>query len=408
MEIIKELFQERQFCNSNVLALGSSGSGKTSCLILPAILNNLGSSFLISDVKNHLYNTLSDYLKEHGYKTILYDFQDHNPLSEPYNVFQTEDSTEAIEKICTMLLPDSLDDELFWARSSQMVLSTFIFYMNYKFEPQSRNAKTLTYLWGTFQKQLKNKEPTFFDELEALSDENDLKAQDILRQYHMWGVNCVGAERTFQSIALFVSQALALFHRCPEKLSVYSPNQFDCKKLNTEKVAIFVNQSDTNHLMDPILGLLFSQFFDAAFRAADENPDNKLKIPLKIYVDDAGSGFKIEGLDKIFNTARSRNISICLALQSLSQLEMYGRYQKTAILDSCDQIAYFGCNSTETIHFIASKCNLLPDTIGNLPLDEMILYRRGLKPIRQKKPQPDTYYEIIKNETKRKDQSYEK
>ncbi|MCM1381759.1 MAG: TraG/TraD/VirD4 family protein [Muribaculaceae bacterium] len=58
-------------------------------------------------------------------------------------------------------------------------------------------------------------------------------------------------------------------------------------------------------------------------------------------MDDFGAGGKIPDFDKIISTILSRDISVSLILQSMTQLEsMYSPAEAVTIVNNCDHIIY--------------------------------------------------------------------
>lgn len=62
--------------NSNVLLVGSSGSGKTTTYVKPSILLRSNESFIAADSKRSLYQELAPILRANGYRVMHIDFTD--------------------------------------------------------------------------------------------------------------------------------------------------------------------------------------------------------------------------------------------------------------------------------------------------------------------------------------------
>ncbi len=60
------------------LVIGSSGSGKTECVVKPMVnlLAKKGESMVITDPKGEIYRYGADYLKQQGYQVILLNFRE--------------------------------------------------------------------------------------------------------------------------------------------------------------------------------------------------------------------------------------------------------------------------------------------------------------------------------------------
>ena len=90
---------------SHNLVIGSTGTGKTQCIIHPLvkILAKKGESMIVTDPKGEIYRESASLLKEKGYKIVILNFRDPqrgncwNPLSLPYNLYRNGNSDKAME-----------------------------------------------------------------------------------------------------------------------------------------------------------------------------------------------------------------------------------------------------------------------------------------------------------------------
>ena len=88
----------------------------------------------------------------------------------------------------------------------------------------------------------------------------------------------------------------------------------------------------------------------------------------------------------LLSLRRSREISVSIVLQSITQLEgLYGHAKSMTIVDNCDHLLYLGGQSVETARFIGAKANKPVSTILNMPLDRAWLFERGSTPREVKK-----------------------
>ena len=126
--------------------------------------------------------------------------------------------------------------------------------------------------------------------------------------------------------------------------------------------------------------LFYTQALQALIAEADKQPDNRLQIPVRLYLDDFAN-LLVPDMDKTISVIRSREISVSIVLQSITQLEgLYGHAKAMTIVDNCDHLLYLGGQSVETARFIGSKANKPVSTILNMPLDRAWLFERGALP----------------------------
>lgn len=149
-----------------------------------------------------------------------------------------------------------------------------------------------------------------------------------------------------------------------------------------------MNVSDTDRSMDTLASLLYTQTLQVLCRYADSQPERRLRVPVRFIMDDfaASSANCIENFDQITSVIRSREISVSIILQSLSQLEAaYGTSRAVTILNNCDNLLYLGGQDVETARYIGAKANKTMHTILDMPLDSAWLFTRGKQPREVKK-----------------------
>ena len=116
-------------------------------------------------------------------------------------------------------------------------------------------------------------------------------------------------------------------------------------------------------------------------READNNPDGRLAVPVRIILDDYAGSAVIADFDKIISVIRSRNLSVSVVLQSISQLDsLYTPAQAMTILNGCDHMLYLGGQDVDTARHISVKANKPIREILNMSIDEAYLFERGSKP----------------------------
>ncbi len=130
--------------NNNVLAVGTSGAGKTRSLVEPNLLQATGS-YIVSDPKGNLYGKYRDYLRKKGYRVMKLDFTDPEH-SEHYNFFNYIHNSQDIMKVSHMMIyqenyyrcPDP-----FWDQTAQILLQACIAYLYETAPAESQNLETV-------------------------------------------------------------------------------------------------------------------------------------------------------------------------------------------------------------------------------------------------------------------------
>ena len=99
------------------------------------------------------------------------------------------------------------------------------------------------------------------------------------------------------------------------------------------------------------------------------------------FLDDFAANAFIPEFDKITSVIRSREISVSIIPQSLSQLEnMHGGAGARTILNNCDNCLYLGGQDVEMARYISQKANKSASSILNMPLKDAWLFQRGTEP----------------------------
>ena len=114
--------------------------------------------------------------------------------------------------------------------------------------------------------------------------------------------------------------------------------------IGREKTAVFLNISDTNRYADQLVNLFYVQAMQVLCEDADNiRPTGRLRIPVRFILDDFAANAYIENFDKLISVIRSRNVSVSVILQNMTQLySMYSEAEASTILNNCDHILYLG------------------------------------------------------------------
>ena len=113
------------------LIIGSTGSGKTQCIIFPMVqsLAKHNESMVITDPKGEIYEKTSEMLRKRGYNIVLLNFRNPqngnawNPLTLPYRLWNSGNQDKAIELLDDLALNILYDEsnknaDPFWEKTS--------------------------------------------------------------------------------------------------------------------------------------------------------------------------------------------------------------------------------------------------------------------------------------------------
>ena len=360
--------------NNNDLIIGPSGAGKTTGYVLPNLLR-LDGSCVLADTKGNLKRKTEKILKRRGYKIHTVDFIDlrrsdvYNPLNYITRYRDGRWSEQDITALAAALVPIANAEDAFWTRSAQMVIVALIAYVLEALPENERNMSSALEVFKVFETAQGRR---MFHALHG-KDPRSL----AFRRYQMIE-SVFAADKTWGCIHQFVCEALELFD-LEEARSVFDgESSFRFSDLGEEKSVLFLNLSDVDRSYDRITGVLYTQLFQALCRHADNSPDSRLRVPVRIILDDFSTNYIIPDFDNIISVIRSREISASIILQSLTQLSaMYGSNKAKTILNNCDHILYLGGQDLETAEYIGNRTNKTPYSVLRLPLKSAIVLERG-------------------------------
>ena len=172
-----------------------------------------------------------------------------------------------------------------------------------------------------------------------------------------------------------------------DALALYSREEkIDFRTFGTEKTALFLTISDTDRSLDKLADAFMTQALQQLCLCADMSPCHRLDIPVRLYLDDFANTIYIPDFDKIISVIRSREISVSVMLQSITQLiTLYGESCANTIINNCDKLLYLGGQDLTTAGMIAEKANKTKDSILSMDLDDAYLFVRGARPQKARK-----------------------
>lgn len=331
----------------NILVIGGSGSGKTSGVIMTTT-KAWNSILCVTDIKGEIscrYKFMYDYgLVERPY--IVFNLMSGNGYSYDFfwwlRVDDEYNLKENINEIVCALIPQISDSENeFWDSSERSLLTAALLY---------------------FFKQGLN----FIQSVCMILDMEIAKLCKLLS-------SCGDRDVTMPigNMGEMKSEHLAIIDRgLRNKLSLFVSNPYVCNALqgNNEKVFVWNDLEEYNvflcipedklEQLGAIVNVMYSQLIHFLMRRPDKYSDNgKSNQPILLLMDEVAQFGKLEVLPRAITTLRSKNVNICLALQSLAQLDKYyGELDRRIILDNCRYKLILEAGDPETQQYL---CQLI-------------------------------------------------
>jgi len=390
--------------NNNILVVGSPGTGKTTSVVIPNLLQAYGS-YIISDPKGQLYRQYARYFKGKGYSVKVLDFT-HLEQSSHYNPFAYIHSTQDVIRMANSLVFQndmaSFSKDPFWDYATFLLYCAVIAYLAFECPERMRTIQNMANLILMCQIMDDN---AHNNELDKIMQRLKAKKPEsfAVRQYEKFRMSPC---RTTQSILITAHSKLAAFD-FPELNKMTAIDDLNLVEMGKRKTAIFVVVSDTDRSMDGISNLFFGQALQELCNYADNKCTNgRLPVSVRFILDDFATNVKIGEFPRIVSCIRSRGISAMMLIQSEAQLQAaYGDDGQT-IISSADTYLYLGGNDLQTAQSVAMRGNLPLDKILSLPVGECIIFRRGSRPIQAKTFQLEEhrdYFPVIESRRMQKD-----
>lgn len=378
--------------NNNDLIIGSAGSGKTGGYVIPN-LKNINGSLVVADTKGQLERLFKEELIQKGYNVKVLDFVDplrscgYNPLNGIRMHKNGKYREQDILSLANLIMPTLDVHEPFWEQAAAGYIAFLIAYCLEALNDDEHNMYTICKLHQTFIRP--NGELSFMKWAEE--NPNSFSARKFHRIHSI-----MAADKMWSSILEFVNRALEPFEFEEARAIFENDDLIDIRTLGLEKTVLFLNVCDTDRTFDILVNIFYTQALQLLCSQADANPDGRLKVPVRIIMDDFAASAKIPDFDKVISVIRSRDISVSLILQSMTQLEsMYSHAEAMTIINNCDHILYLGSQDIGTAEFIGYKAYKTPETILCMPRTNAMLMTNGEKAVTVKKIKP---YSMLENE----------
>lgn len=371
--------------NNNDLIIGPSGAGKTSGYVKPNICQ-YDTSMIVADTKCSLSNELRDDLIKNGYKIYTVDFVNpenssaYNPLDYiRKNPVTGKYREQDILTISNALVKTDVKDP-FWSDSARIVITCLISFVLEAFPDDDPNLNKVVCMYNVLVSQrAKHKENEPW-EIPFLEDWALLHPDSFaIQKYHMFK-SVLGVNTTWSCITQFVTNALSPFEFEEAKALFAQPTDFKLGDLGKEKIVVFLNVSDSDRTFDDLVNLFYTQALQALISEADKQPHNRLRVPVRLILDDFAANACIPDFDKTIAVIRSRAVSVSIILQSLTQLNsMYSHPTAMTIINNCDHVIYLGGSDRETAEYVAYRVDKSVQTVLSTPLDKVWIMERGRK-----------------------------
>ena len=401
--------------NLNILVVGGSGSGKTRFFCKPGIMS-VNCSYLIVDPKGEMLRSTGYLLKEEGYDIKVFDLI-HPRQSDGYNPFTYIRDDPDVLKLMDNLVknttpPKGASNDPFWEKAEIALDSALMLYLLYEAPVEEQNFEMLMFMLECARVMEEDEQyQSPLDLLFQTLEERD-PSHIAVREYKVYKQ---AAGKTAKSILVTASVRLAAFI-FPQYAAMMQTDEMDFASMGERKRAIFcvipVNDGSMNYLVS----MLLTQCFQQLYLRADERYNGRLPMPVRVIQDEWANVAQPDSYPKVLATCRSYNIGINIIVQNIQSIKALYKDEWEGIIGNCDTLLFLGGgNEPTSLEFVSkllgketvhtrtrgqtkgrsgsSSVNyqqtgrdlMTPDEIRMLPTNDVLLFIRGEKPVRDKK-----------------------
>lgn len=336
--------------NKNTVIYGSSGCGKTYCMVKPNLMQ-LQGSYVVTDPKGTLLPETGTLFAKKGYRIKVFDTIDMNN-SMKYNPFRYIKTPKDILTLATTLQKNlkpkdagpALDP--FFDQAALLWLQAVIGYIWYEAPKDEQNILTLLEFLEADEareddENYKNAVDLLFEDLEKRDPRHFAVKQR--KKYKK------AAGKTAKSILITLGAMLSPFD-IPEVARIVSDDELEIDTYGDpgQKTILYVIISDTDEAFNFLPSILFTQMFNVLCFKADKEYKGKLPTPVQFILDEFAQ-FQIPNFKVLIATIRSRLISAMIILQTKSQLKDNYKDAAETIIGNCDTSVFLGGKEESTL-----------------------------------------------------------
>ena len=339
--------------NLNACVIGSSGSGKTRFWLTPQLLQ-AHSSYVVVDPKGSILGQVGHFLQKQGYRIKVFNSVDftksmhYNPIA----YLKTEsDILKFINALITNTKGDGKEGDEFWTKAETLLYCALVAYIVFEGKPEDKNINTLVDMINSME--TREDDDNFKNAVDYMMAGLEKRKPNhfAVRQYKKYKL---ASGKTARSILISCGARLAPFD-IPQLREIISYDELELDKLGDEKSALFFLISDTDTTYNFLVALAFSQMFNLLCERADNTYGGRLPYHVRVLWDEAANTGQVPGLEKIVAVIRSREISLTLFYQAMSQCKALYKDHSETIMGNMDSIVFLGGREASTLKDISEN-----------------------------------------------------
>ena len=339
--------------NLNFCGIGSSGSGKTRFWLTPQLLQ-AHSSYVVVDPTGGVLGQVGSFLQKRGYKIKVFNSIDfsksmhYNPLA----YIKTEaDILKFVNALISNTKGEGKEGDPFWTKAETLLYCALLGYIIFEGAEEDRNLNTLVDMISGME--VKEDDEDFLNAVDYMFKGLEQRKPNCfaVKQYKKFKLS---SGKTAKSILISCGARLAPFD-IPQLREIMSYDELELDKLGDEKSALFFLISDTDTTYNFLVALAFSQMFNLLCERADNTYGGRLPYHVRVLWDEAANTGQVPGLEKIVAVIRSREISLTLFYQAMSQCKALYKDHSETIMGNMDSIVFLGGREASTLKDISEN-----------------------------------------------------
>ena len=179
------------------------------------------------------------------------------------------------------------------------------------------------------------------------------RKEDLRHSYDKFrfagGVNKPPFDAVYREVKIYLKDVLPI----PQYARMTMVDEMDFGSLGEKKKAIFCVIPVDDSSMNYLVGMLYTQCFQALYRRADEKHNGRLPVPVRVIQDEWANVAQPESYPKILATCRSYNIGLNIIVQNIQQIKALYEKEWESIIGNCDTLLFLGGgNEPTSLEFI--------------------------------------------------------
>ena len=343
------------------LIIGSTGSGKTQCIIFPMVqsLAKHNESMIITDPKGEIYEQTSEMLKKRGYNIVLLNFRNPqngnawNPLTLPYRLWNSGNQDKAIELLDDLALNILYDEsnknaDPFWEKTSAGYFAGLALGLFEDAKEEEININSISLMTTVGEDKFRGSS-TYIKEYFNSKDPAGAA-------YINASSTILSPSDTKGSILAVFKEKIKLFATRANLSEMLSHSDFEIQDIGTKKTAVFIVIQDEKKTYHSLATILVKQIYETLIDVAQAH-GGKLPIRTNFLLDEFANMPPLKDVTTMITAARSRAMRFTLIIQNFAQLnEVYGEQNAETIKGNCGNLVYLLSTELKALEEISKMC----------------------------------------------------